>query len=177
MQGDEAEPLNVRIARLHFQGFSGMDYQRLAISMIEHGFDCPKLHTLAWEPTYSSCESRRLFDSVVKELNFEGPDLETGGKTIIRYRCKRMELPDVDPLEELEAIGKEVLWPTLTDIDSTTWETIEKMFNFGSLGEFYWDYCQSLDLEEAPDWRQNAYWKAKRPKIREAAKEWCLRNP
>jgi len=104
----------VLLARRVLLTGTASEFQRMAISLIENGYDCPDLHELAWEALSTRFEAQQLFDSAAAQIGLELPTARQAVETLLRYHALRIVAGECSPAEGLGLMMREVYWPEVS---------------------------------------------------------------
>lgn len=133
----------VLLARRVLLNLRASEFQALAISLIETGYDCPELHELAWDLVSTRHEAEGLFDCAAKAIGLVLPTRQIAVQTLLHYYATRMASGAFLPHEELVQLMKEVYWSEVAKHQSRVY-----VGDSHDMHEFigaHWSYDDMLD--------------------------------
>ena len=168
----------VLLARSVLEYLPGVLLQRIAITLLERGYDCPELHELAWDPVITTREAIPLLNEAVTALELRLPSQTEAVAILVHHYISEIASGRCSPEEGLNRIMRnswrpEPLWSTASDPAGDCYDT----------QEFINAYYRYDNLTFDPDsfHYQNNYgdaaFLALDKHVKELAAAWLLRHP
>ena len=101
----------VLLARRVLTTITGGELQRIAIGLIERGYDHPQLHDLAWEPVTTRAEAEWQFDSAAGALGLSLPSRSQAVELLVHHHASRISAGQCEPDEGLALMMRDAYWP------------------------------------------------------------------
>lgn len=170
--------LPILLARRVLTAISGGELQKLAIGLIECGYDHPQLHDLAWEPVTTRAEAEGQFDMAATALGLSLPSRSQAVELLVHYHASQIAAGQCEPEEGLVRMMRDAYWPEVSKHASSVY--VGDSHDMHDLIGAYWSYD---DLYDDPDTvgysglYGNAAIHAFGDEVRRMATDWLTRHP
>ncbi len=134
--------MKVLLARSELQTLPSPGYQKMAVKLLESGYECPALHDIAWDPVLPHSEAETLFASAASQLGISRPSRKEAFQILLRHYAEQIMQEECSPHVELEKLINEVYWPEASK------DTFGSAYDMESFVRAYWCYD---DLRDNPD--------------------------
>lgn len=174
----DVAPFAVLLARRVLTTITGGELQRLAIGLIEHGHDHPRLHELAWEPVTAGAEAEWQFDSAAVALGLSMPSRSQAVEILVHHHTTRIVAGQCEPQVGLAQMMRDAYWPEVSKHSSSVY--VGDSHDMQDLIGAYWSYG---DLRDSPDvvgyagFYGDAAFRAFGDEVRRIASDWLNRHP
>jgi hypothetical protein len=171
-------PFDVQLARRVLLHFSATEFQRLAILLIESGYEASELHELAWEPFSSMHESQSLFDAAARRIGLALPTRQEAVQILLYHYATRITGGESTPHDELHRLMKEVYCTEVSIHQSSVF--VGDSYDMQHFIGAYWSYEDMMDSPNVIGFNGlygDAAIKAFDEHVRRTAAEWLTRHP